>query len=211
MGFNQLNKHRKTIPGSHRWSLCHCFCMKPTSVSIRAIWGLLVNPYKLCGYREESLDDGSPQRCETHTHIVVQSSCVLCVVTWLHNQHWCNGDLTIKHGELEIQSLGRSEELLPKLKHRGLLYIFTQLETPSLGSSTSWLSEVLLRTQNLFTTLCGVLGVVLAFTSTYYFHIAVMGYQRPKKKGSTRWTLLPVGVHGKKMVPWFPISIDTLW
>lgn len=39
-------------------------------------------------------------------------------------------------------------------------------------------SLVLLRTQNLFTTLCGVLGVVLAFTSTYYFHIAVMGYQR---------------------------------
>lgn len=37
---------------------------------------------------------------------------------------------------------------------------------------------VLLRQQNLFTTLCGVLGVLLAFTSTYYFHIAVMGYQR---------------------------------
>lgn len=37
---------------------------------------------------------------------------------------------------------------------------------------------VFLRQQNLFTTLCGMLGVVLAFTSTFYFHIAVMGYQR---------------------------------
>jgi len=37
---------------------------------------------------------------------------------------------------------------------------------------------VLLRQQNVFTTLCGVLGVLLAFTSTYYFHYAVMGYQR---------------------------------
>ncbi|CAJ1377082.1 unnamed protein product [Effrenium voratum] len=37
---------------------------------------------------------------------------------------------------------------------------------------------VLLRQQNIFISFFGVLGVLLAFTSTYYFHYAVMGYKR---------------------------------
>ena len=40
--------------------------------------------------------------------------------------------------------------------------------------------QVLLRQQNIFISFFGVLGVLLAFTSTYYFHYAVMGYKRRK-------------------------------
>eukprot|EP00913_Durusdinium_trenchii_P028772 g26983.t1 len=45
-------------------------------------------------------------------------------------------------------------------------------------NAVSGTAEILLRQQSLVTTFCGILGVPLAFSATYYFHYVVMGYQR---------------------------------
>ncbi|CAK9073893.1 unnamed protein product, partial [Durusdinium trenchii] len=61
--------------------------------------------------------------------------------------------------------------------HEVNFYLFNDLRF-CIGTFILVSALILLRQQSLVTTFCGILGVPLAFSATYYFHYVVMGYQR---------------------------------